>query len=439
MAVAAGSAVAVIGANGAGKSTLLQAIAGAVPIAGGDIRFDGASLRGVAAHHRVQRGISLVPEGRRIFPSLTVGENLEVGRYRRRPRAVDGGPRSSRRSRSSPSCADRSAARLSGGEQQALAIGRALMNNPTLLLLDEVSLGLAPVVVKQLYRALPAIRDEGTTLVLVEQDINQALATADHVYCLLEGRVSLHGPPAALDRDAITAAYFGTPIGARSHDELGQRRRPGDPRRRAVRALRRRAVAELRRDATGQPLPRRLGRARRLRVQLARAGDRLVAVLHAARAGAGGVPRRCRRAAGRLRPPRRRRSRLPDRRHVRHRHRAAERAPPALRRQRPQPRHRVAALELDHDLRRPRHRQVHARRFAVAVAVLGLLSLFIARTRLGRAFRATSDDLARRNWSGSTTAPSTPSPPGSPSPRSRSPACSTARRRRSPRRPGPSC
>ena len=105
---------------------------------------------------------------------------------------------------------NRSAARLSGGEQQALAIGRALMNNPALLLLDEVSLGLAPVVVKQLYRALPSIRAEGTTLVLVEQDINQALATADHVYCLLEGRVSLHGAPSTLDRDAVTAAYFGT-------------------------------------------------------------------------------------------------------------------------------------------------------------------------------------------------------------------------------------
>jgi branched-chain amino acid transport system ATP-binding protein len=214
MVADAGSAVAVIGANGAGKSTLLQAIAGTVTIAGGDIRFDGASLHGVAAHHRVQRGISLVPEGRRIFPSLTVGENLEVGRYRRRR-----GPWTAAKViKTFPllePLRNRSAARLSGGEQQALAIGRALMNNPALLLLDEVSLGLAPVVVKQLYRALPAIRAEGTTLVLVEQDISQALATADHVYCLLEGRVSLQGAPRDLDRDAVTAAYFGTHRAAR--------------------------------------------------------------------------------------------------------------------------------------------------------------------------------------------------------------------------------
>jgi branched-chain amino acid transport system ATP-binding protein len=209
LAVAEGSAVAVIGANGAGKSTLLQAIAGTVRIIGGDIRFDGASLRGVSAHRRVRRGVSLVPEGRRIFPSLTVAENLEIGRYQRRT-----GPWTADKVIATFPLLEplrrRSAARLSGGEQQALAIGRALMNNPRLLLLDEVSLGLAPIVVKQLYRALPAVRDEGTTLVIVEQDINQALAVAEHVTCLLEGRVSLSASPAQLERDEITAAYFGT-------------------------------------------------------------------------------------------------------------------------------------------------------------------------------------------------------------------------------------
>ncbi len=177
MDVAAGSAAAVIGANGAGKSTLLQTIAGTVDIAGGDIRFDGRSLRGLAAHRRVDLGISLVPEGRRIFPSLSVAENLEIGRFRRRA-----GPWGrSKVFETFPllaPLANRSAARLSGGEQQTLAIGRALMNNPVLLLLDEVSLGLAPVVVKQVYAALPAIRAEGTTLVIVEQDINQALASS---------------------------------------------------------------------------------------------------------------------------------------------------------------------------------------------------------------------------------------------------------------------
>ena len=175
----------------------------------GDIRFDGASLRGVPAPRRVRLGISLVPEGRRIFPSLTVAENLAVGSYQRRP-----GPWTADRVLATFPLLEplrrRSAARLSGGEQQALAIGRALMNNPRLLLLDEVSLGLAPIVVKQLYLALPGVRDAGTTLVLVEQDVNQALAAAEHVTCLLEGRVSLSGPPGGLAHDEITAAYFGT-------------------------------------------------------------------------------------------------------------------------------------------------------------------------------------------------------------------------------------
>jgi branched-chain amino acid transport system ATP-binding protein len=208
LAIAAGEAVAVIGANGAGKSTLLMCIAGLVPVRRGEIRFDGDRIDGVPAHRRVARGISLVPEGRRIFPSLSVRENLRIGAYRRRagPWTVD------RVLAAFPLLArlvDRQASRLSGGEQQALAIARGLMGNPRLLLLDEVSLGLAPVVVRQLYAALPAIRESGTTLLLVEQDINQALAASDHVSCLLEGRVSLAGRPDDLDRDTITAAYFG--------------------------------------------------------------------------------------------------------------------------------------------------------------------------------------------------------------------------------------
>ncbi len=209
LSVVEGNAVAVIGANGAGKSTLLKCIAGIVPVSGGDIRFDGRSLRGVAAHDRVALGISLVPEGRRIFRSLSVDENLQIGAHRGRPgpwtkaRVYETFPLLQR-------LASRSAARLSGGEQQALAIGRSLMSNPRLLLLDEVSLGLAPVVVKQLYAALPAIREQGATLLVVEQDINQALAAADVAHCLLEGRVSLSGPCAELSRDDIAAAYFGT-------------------------------------------------------------------------------------------------------------------------------------------------------------------------------------------------------------------------------------
>ncbi len=203
-----GETVSIIGANGAGKSTFLAAVAGLVKCSAGEIAYDGSSIHGIAAAKRVGMGIAMVPEGRRIFPSLTVEENLEIGGYCGRPGPWD---------KASVYAAlpllerlrSRSGARLSGGEQQTLAIGRALMANPRLLLLDEVSLGLAPVVVKQVYEAVPAIRERGTTLLIVEQDVNQALAVADRVYCLLEGRLSLEGTPSTLERDQITAAYFG--------------------------------------------------------------------------------------------------------------------------------------------------------------------------------------------------------------------------------------
>jgi branched-chain amino acid transport system ATP-binding protein len=208
LAVDEGDTVAMIGANGAGTSTLLHTIAGALRPTRGTVTFAGASLAGVAADRRVGLGIALVPEGRRLFPSLTLEENLLVGAHRRRRgawnvgRVVELFPWLDR-------LRNRRAAYLSGGEQQAAAIGRALMANPRLLLLDEVSLGLAPAVVKQVYAALPGIVAEGTTVIVVEQDIGQALAVARHVTCLLEGRVSLQGRPAELTRDRITAAYFG--------------------------------------------------------------------------------------------------------------------------------------------------------------------------------------------------------------------------------------
>ena len=211
LSVKEGETEAIIGANGAGKSTLLRAIAGQVAVTNGSIRFDGTDLVGVPPHLRVVRGIALVPEGRRVFPSLTVEENLLIGAYRSRPGAwtvskvVELFPLLGRLLR-------RSAAKLSGGEQQALAIGRALMANPRLLLLDEVSLGLAPVIVKQLYEALPGILATGITLLLVEQDITRALSVADRVTCLLEGRVSLSGRPDDLNQDDITVAYFGLPV-----------------------------------------------------------------------------------------------------------------------------------------------------------------------------------------------------------------------------------
>lgn len=203
-----GEAVAIIGANGAGKSTLLNAIAGLVPVHSGDVRFRGESLTGVPAHKRVGMGIALVPEGRRIFASLTVEENLQIGAHSGRPgpwdvaKVLDTFPLLQRLMK-------RQTAGLSGGERQALAIGRGLMSNPELILLDEVSLGLAPIVVKQVYEAIPAIREQGTTVLVVEQDVNQALAVADRFSCLLEGRVSLSGTTQDVDHGAITEAYFG--------------------------------------------------------------------------------------------------------------------------------------------------------------------------------------------------------------------------------------
>jgi branched-chain amino acid transport system ATP-binding protein len=208
LSVEAGGTLAIIGANGAGKSTLLRAIAGALFPTSGSVRFDGRDVTRLPAHERVALGITLVPEGRRLFPSLTVEENLVIGAFVRRP-----GPWSLERVYELfPFVAERrhrGAQQLSGGEQQAVAIGRALMSNPRLLLLDELSLGLAPVVVQRLYETLPAITAAGTTVLLVEQDVAQAIAAAQWVQCMLEGHVTLEGSATELDRAAVRAAYFG--------------------------------------------------------------------------------------------------------------------------------------------------------------------------------------------------------------------------------------
>jgi len=206
--VEAGEVVAVIGANGAGKSTLLKTIAGMMAPRRGDIFFDGKPTGGAPAFDVLKRGIALVPEGRRLFPSLTVEENLLIGGQSRRP-----GPWTlDRVYRLFPVLAERRrlpAPALSGGQQQMAAIARALMSNPRLLLCDEISLGLAPIVVRDIYAQLPAIVADGLSLIVVEQDIAQALEAARQVYCLQEGRIALQGSAHELTRESISAAYFG--------------------------------------------------------------------------------------------------------------------------------------------------------------------------------------------------------------------------------------
>ena len=203
-----GEIFACIGANGAGKSTLLKMLSGTLIPRQGRVVFDGEPIDHMPPHRRVELGISLVPEGRRIFPSLTVHENLMIGAYRNRkgPWTTDAvyelfpllQPLTKRQGTG-----------LSGGEQQALAIGRALMANPRLILLDEISLGLAPVVIKRIYEAFPTMLENGCTILVVEQDVQHVLTVATHVACFLEGRIALQGVPSELTGDQITAAYFG--------------------------------------------------------------------------------------------------------------------------------------------------------------------------------------------------------------------------------------
>ena len=208
LSVAEGETVALVGANGAGKTTLLRAIAGAHRPSGGRIVFDGADITRMPAHRRVQLGIALVPEGRRLFASLTVEENLLVAAQRKRPgrwtveTVIEAFPMLAR-------LRHRRAASLSGGEQQAAAIARALIANPRLLLLDEVSLGLAPMAVEDVYRSLASVIVEGSTIILVEQDLTRAASVADRVVCMLEGRLVLEGAGDELTREQITEAYFG--------------------------------------------------------------------------------------------------------------------------------------------------------------------------------------------------------------------------------------
>jgi branched-chain amino acid transport system ATP-binding protein len=204
----AGELVAIIGANGAGKSTFLKALTGLIGVPRAAVRYAGEDIGGLRPGAIVRRGLAMVPEGRRLFPSLSVEENLRMGGFARRP-----GPWSLTRlytlfpileeKRRLP------ATQLSGGQQQMVAIGRALMSNPQVLLCDEISLGLAPIVIKEIYAAMPAITAEGMSVVIVEQDVSVAQRVSKRLYCFQEGRVALAGESDALTRAQISAAYFG--------------------------------------------------------------------------------------------------------------------------------------------------------------------------------------------------------------------------------------
>ncbi|MBB3541271.1 MULTISPECIES: ABC transporter ATP-binding protein [unclassified Rhizobium] len=204
-----GETLAIIGANGAGKTTLMRSLSGVLKNEPDSIRYRGEAIGALGAPDVMARGIAMVPEGRRLFPSLTVEENLLVGTYGRKtsgPWTLDSiyalFPILKERRRS-PATA------LSGGQQQMVAIGRALMSNPDVLLCDEISLGLAPVVVRDIYAAFPRIRETGAAIIIVEQDIAQALKVSNRVYCMMEGRITLSGKPCDLDQEAIHKAYFG--------------------------------------------------------------------------------------------------------------------------------------------------------------------------------------------------------------------------------------
>jgi branched-chain amino acid transport system ATP-binding protein len=208
LSVAKGEIVAFVGANGAGKTTLFRAIAGAHRPTGGRVFFEGADITSMPDYGRVRQGIVLVPEGRRLFTQLSVVENLTLAGAVRRPgkwdleAVLEVFPNLGRRLHSK-------AGNLSGGEQQATAIARALMTNPDIILLDEISLGLSPAAVGRVYDSLKTLIRTGTTILLVEQDLNRALSVADRVICMLEGKIAAQGRVSDMTREQITDAYFG--------------------------------------------------------------------------------------------------------------------------------------------------------------------------------------------------------------------------------------
>ncbi|MBU2958885.1 ABC transporter ATP-binding protein [Paracoccus sp. 1_MG-2023] len=203
-----GEVLAIIGANGAGKTTLLRSIAGLIGNEASQITYRGRPIGNARPDVVAKMGLAMVPEGRQLFPSLSVEENLMIG-----GRVNRAGPWNLRRVYDLfPILEERKAqasTSLSGGQQQMVAIGRALMANPDLIMFDEISLGLAPVIIRDIYKALPGIVGGGMSAVIVEQDITKALAVSSRVYCLQEGRVSLKGRSDAVSREDIARAYFG--------------------------------------------------------------------------------------------------------------------------------------------------------------------------------------------------------------------------------------
>jgi branched-chain amino acid transport system ATP-binding protein len=208
LALDEGETVAIIGSNGAGKTTFLRGLTGVLGCAKDAVLYRGEPIGGLAPERIVRMGIAMVPEGRRLFSSLSTEENLKIGGLSRRK-----GPWSlAQVYKLFPMLEEKRnlpATQLSGGQQQMVAIARALMSNPQVLLCDELSLGLAPTVIKDIYATLPRITAQGCSVIVVEQDISQAMAASSSVYCFREGRVSLSGPCKSLTRDAISAAYFG--------------------------------------------------------------------------------------------------------------------------------------------------------------------------------------------------------------------------------------
>ncbi|WP_421984182.1 ABC transporter ATP-binding protein [Roseibium sp.] len=203
-----GEVVAIIGANGAGKTTLMRSITGLLTNQPDMVTFNGARIGAMRADQVARTGIAMVPEGRQLFQSLSVEENLIIGGQMGRKGAWD----LEKVYALFPVLKERrlvQATALSGGQQQMVAIGRALMSNPELILFDEISLGLAPIIIKSIYDALPGIIGQGMSAVIVEQDIAKALSVAGRVYCMQEGRISLEGRSDELTREQISAAYFG--------------------------------------------------------------------------------------------------------------------------------------------------------------------------------------------------------------------------------------